>query len=141
MKNIQFNLEAFGPTNAQFVLRHKEAEGVEDGKPVYGKAWTTTSDLIRAKGKYGAFLVTPNGEGVEEEETYFINMVKEIKNDSKTPVARLQVKDNTGERKHLCALFLAAYEDGTIYLRGKDRDSNVQYRIYANAPKVGNGEA
>lgn len=145
------SVDTFGATNSEFQLKMRDPvsttvgeDGVSthtyvlsDGKPA---KFQLITNLAKLPGPHGKFLSNPMEEGERlDSDVYYINTKKDFTGESNRPVAILTVsRAGQSDSDLICGLFERKYDDGTVFLHGKDSKTGIQYRIYANeARQVG----
>lgn len=129
-----FTIDSFVLPEHSLVLKSVGTVEVDGNIQNDGK-FEQIAELIKLTGKYGPFLMNPLAEEDRDSmDTYFIGETKPEKRGSQYPVALLKRSAaGSDESEIVCGLFLKQYDDGSVALTGKNRDTGVKYGIFQNA--------
>lgn len=132
-----FTIGGFVLPGHSIVLKSVNTIENEEGKSVNDGKFEQIAELIKLNGKYGEFLMNPLAEEDRDNmDTYFVSETKPEKRGHQYPVALLKRSAaGSDESEIICGLFTRQYDDGSVALTGKNRDTGVKYAIFLNAQK------
>jgi hypothetical protein len=121
-----FRLEEFAVDGRSIVVKKKTDKEAK---------MEVLTNLSKFTSKFGPFLSSGKSE---TDPQYAINVKKEITGPvGKSPIAYLTVR-HPGDEKGttLCNLFRQTYPDGSVYLKGSNRETGEIYYVYANEARA-----